>query len=62
MTSLRSAVATLLGDEDKLAVFVRTRRDCGLSWYRIAVELHKATSIAVSDETLRSWYPDEDES
>ena len=38
--------------------FVRARRDDGISWRRITLEIRDATGVDVADETLRIWYPD----
>lgn len=40
--------------------FVRTRREAGMSWRRIANELRDATNqkVDVTYETVRGWYAD----
>lgn len=50
----------LLGEEQGLEHFVRSRRDAGRSWRLIARDLHEATDgeVDVTFETLRSWFPD----
>jgi hypothetical protein len=52
-------LADVLLDEG-LEVFVRSRRDSGVSWRRIVRELYEVTDcqVDVAPETLRSWIPD----
>jgi hypothetical protein len=42
--------------------YVRDRRQAGLSWRRIALELRDSTDakVDVTHETLRSWFADRD--
>lgn len=54
---LREAVDRLLGD-DSLEEFVRSRRP-HTPWRRVALDLYDATGVAVTYESLRSWFPDE---
>jgi hypothetical protein len=42
-----------------LEQWVTDRRTRGDSWRTIARDLHAETNIAVSDETLRQWFPTE---
>lgn len=55
MTTLRVALDALLAP-DSLDNFVLPRRTSGLSWRRIAVELHTETGVDVTHESLRNWY------
>lgn len=38
--------------------YVTAARDAGKSWHIIAVELHVATNVTVTSETLRIWFHD----
>ena len=53
----------ILGDAGPLEDFVRSRRAEGRAWRLIARDLYEVTGqrIDVTYETLRSWYPDPDE-
>lgn len=44
-----------------LEPFVRTRRDAGMSWRKIALEIRDATdrAIEVTHQALYSWFDDE---
>lgn len=46
--------------EGGLDDFVRTRRDQGKSWRLVARDLFDQTdgAVDITDQTLRSWYPD----
>ena len=52
--------ATRLLLQERLSVpleaFVYERTGRGLGWRRIADDLHAATKVRVSHETLRSWF------
>jgi hypothetical protein len=39
-----------------LTMFVRLRLAEGIGWRRISDELHAASGVRVSHESLRSWY------
>jgi len=58
-TILRDAVQRLLGDDVELEQFVRSRRSQGVPWRRVALDVYDATGLAVTHESLRSWFPDE---
>lgn len=58
-TPLKSALEKLLGEDDTLEAFVRTRRAEGTSWRQISVDLHNATGVLVTHESLRAWFPDD---
>jgi hypothetical protein len=53
----------ILGDAGPLEDFVRSRRAEARAWRLIARDLYEVTGqrIDVTYETLRSWYPDPDE-
>lgn len=46
--------------ERPLSGWVAERRERGDSWRRIAIDLERDTDgqVTVTDETLRSWFPD----
>lgn len=52
-TPLRALLDEKVGD---LGAYVETRRDRGLSWSHIALDLYVDTSVRVADETLRLWF------
>lgn len=58
-TVLRDAIEKLLGDDD-LEQFVRTRRAQHMPWRRVALDVYDATGVAVTHESLRSWFPDDE--
>lgn len=47
-------IEELLGEP--LAAFVKGRRDQGLSWRRIAIEVTNRTDVDVTGESLRIWH------
>lgn len=59
ITTLRAAVDLLLGEDEPLERFVRSRRGEGMAWRRIAVELYDRTGVDITHESLRSWFPEE---
>jgi hypothetical protein len=48
--------------DGKLSEFVFERRAKHRSWRLIARDLYEQTGIDLTYETLRRWYPDDDES
>jgi hypothetical protein len=54
MTPTQQLLELKLGRE--LGDFVTKARDHGDSWRTIARDLHLATGLAVSDESLRQWF------
>lgn len=42
-----------------LARHVAARRAANDSWNAIALDLHTRTEIAVTGQTLRNWFPDD---
>lgn len=44
--------------DGKLDEFVGSRRADGRSWRLIARDLHEATGLDVTHETLRTWFVD----
>jgi FMN-dependent NADH-azoreductase len=48
--------------DGKLSEFVSARRAKNRSWRLIARDLYEQTGIDLTYETLRRWYPDDDES
>lgn len=55
-TPTRQLADLKLGDDGPLDQWVAARRAAGLSWRLIARDLHTATGIDVTYETLRGWY------
>lgn len=45
--------------EGGLEEFVTFRRKLGVSWRNIARQIHDATGVAVTHETIRAWFPDD---
>lgn len=43
-----------------LADFVRRRRPRQLSWRELAAEIEETTGIKVSNESLRTWFADDE--
>jgi hypothetical protein len=56
VTATRRLADTLL--DGGLDDYVRTRRGQGRAWRRIAMDLLADTKVDVSEQTLRSWYPE----
>ena len=47
--------------KDQLAPYVRRRRAQGVGWVHISREIQEQTGEYVAYETLRAWFPDDDE-
>ena len=45
--------------EKPLRPWIRSRRRRGDSWRQIALELYKLTDVDVTDETVRTWAPEQ---
>jgi hypothetical protein len=60
MPTPKQQLATVLLKRDVLD-YIRDYRNDGVSWRRIATNLHGDTKgrVDVSGETLRSWVPDD---
>lgn len=53
MTPLQSLLSEKVGGLDG---YVTSRRERGVSWRAIALEIRDDTGIDVTDEALRVWY------
>ena len=42
-----------------LRPWIRSRRRRGDSWRKLTLELYKLTDVDVTDETVRTWAPDQ---
>ncbi len=58
-TTLRSALDALLGADETLEEFVRSRRP-DTAWRKIAIDLYDRTAVSVTHESLRAWFPDDE--
>ena len=56
-TPTQQLIELKLGDES-LEQFVRSRRATKTAWRHIARDVHEATGVDVTLESLRSWFPD----
>jgi len=59
MTSKRRLVELLMNDQ--LEPYVRKRRAQGAAWVHISREINERTGEYVAYETLRGWFPDDNE-
>lgn len=59
MTTLRYYLELKLDVPGDLERYVNDKRGAGWSWQQIADEIHRATDIFVSRETLRLWFPED---
>jgi hypothetical protein len=57
-TATRRLAEQLLGGEDALEEFIKSRRAEGRAWRLIERDLYETIDLDITYETLRVWFPD----
>lgn len=56
MTPKQQLAETILGSSLRHYVLTRRRTQPPMAWGDIAIQLHRATAVSVTGESLRTWF------